>query len=429
MTDIEKIEDPINSHPGELAHLLESLPPNERAQIWAETSTEERSAALPFLHDEIKSGLLEQASIKELYDLTENMAAGDVAEVIDIVSDEVARDIVDNLSKEAQEQVRESLSFDDDLVGRWLRYDELRFAPTRSVQQVLAYIRRQGLPKYTDKLFVITRDNTYQGAVALASVLEADEQTLLGDLPKFENDSVFKPEDEISSVTAEFRKRHFISAALVDQQGRLIGRITAEDAIESLQDEADHQIMSMAGLDEEDDLFAPIFSSAKRRTVWLGINLLTAFLASYIIGIFEATVQQLVALAVLMPVVASMGGIAGSQTLTIVIRGIALDRLNDANTRNLLIKEVGVGCLNGLLWAVVVGLVTYAWFASQALSFVIGAAILLNLVAAAFAGMLIPLILDRLNLDPALSGSVVLTTVTDVVGFMSFLGLATLYLV
>jgi magnesium transporter len=242
------------------------------------------------------------------------------------------------------------------------------------------------------------------------------------------NDHPFDPNANISDVTAEFRKVHFISAAVVDQQGFYLGRITAEDAATILQDSADHQLMSMAGLDEEDDLFSPVLSSAKRRALWLGINLLTALLASYVIGLFEGSVQQLVALAVLMPIVASMGGIAGSQTLTIVIRGIALGRLNSKNTRTLLVKELGVGVLNGILWASVVGVLAFLWFDNLMLGVVIAAAILINLLAAALAGMIIPVVLERLDLDPALSGSVVLTTVTDVVGFMSFLGLATLLL-
>lgn len=429
MNNEELNEMPEFSHAAELAGLLESLPPVERTKLWEQTPIEERSAALAFLHDEIKSGLIEQATITELQDLTENMSAGDVADVIEMVPDDVAQDIVDNLSEEAREQVETSLSFEEDMVGRWLRHDDLCFAPSRSVKQVLQYIRKNGLPKYTDKVFLILRQRKYKGAVALASVLEADEDLLLRDLPAFENESIFNPNSDISTVTSEFRKSHFISAAVVNSEGIYLGRITAQDAATAMQDEADHQLMSMAGLDEEDDLFAPITSSAKRRAVWLGINLLTAFLASYVIGLFEATVQQLVALAVLMPVVASMGGIAGSQTLTIVIRGLALDQLNNSNTRALLVKEVGVGLLNGCLWACVVGAVTYFWFSNFLLGMVIAVAILINLIAAAFSGMLIPLILDRLKLDPALSGSVILTTVTDVIGFMSFLGLATLILI
>jgi len=429
MTTTDTLEESLSILPGKLAHDLESLPPTERTDLWRGLSAEERSAAMPFLHDEIKEGLIETASVAELQNMTENMAASDVAHVIETVTDDVAQDIVDNLSDEAREYVQESLSFDEDQIGRWLRHDDLRFLDTGSVAKVMKQLKVRGLSKYTDKIFLVSRDASYQGAISLSSILEADETQLLVELPKIENDCTFDPETRISEMATEFRKNHFISAAVVSGDGFLLGRITSEDAIATLQDEADHQLMSMAGLDEEDDLFAPIGISAKRRALWLGINLLTAFLASYVIGIFEATVQQLVALAVLMPIVASMGGIAGSQTLTIVIRGLALDKLNDSNTRTLLVKELGVGILNGILWATVVGLVAYAWFGSQTLGMVIAAAILVNLIAAAFAGMLIPLALDRLALDPALSGSVVLTTVTDIIGFMSFLGLATLFLV
>ncbi len=429
MTTSENLADVTYTLPGELAHVLESLPLSQRAELWATLSTEDRSSAIPYLHDEIKGSLIGAVSSEELQDMTENMAASDVADVLEIVADDVAQDIVDNLSEQAREYVQESLSFGDDQVGRLLRHDALYFTGKSSVKKVLAYIRENKLPKFTDKIFLITRDGTYRNAIALASILEADDLALLNELPAFENESIFDPETDTQSMTVEFRKSHFISAAVVSSQGILLGRITSEDAVATLQDEADHQLMSMAGLDEEDDLFAPIGVSAKRRAVWLGINLLTAFLASYVIGLFEATVQQLVALAVLMPVVASMGGIAGSQTLTIVIRGMALDKLNDSNTRILLLKELGVGFLNGVLWATVVGLVAYVWFGNQMLGMVIAAAILINLIAAAFSGMLIPLALERLNLDPALSGSVVLTTVTDVIGFMSFLGLATLFLI
>ncbi|MFQ3245047.1 MAG: magnesium transporter [Chitinophagales bacterium] len=429
MTATDTFEESLNISPGELAHDLESLPPTERADLWRGLSAEERSATMPFLHDEIKEGLIETASVVELQNMTENMAASDVAHVIETVSNDVAQDIVDNLSDEAREYVQESLSFDENQIGRWLRHDDLRFLESESVAKVMKRLKVCGLPKYTDKIFLVSRDASYQGAVSLSSILEADETQLLVELTKVESDCTFDPEIMISEMATEFRKNHFISAAVVSRDGFLLGRITSEDAVTTLQDEADHQLMSMAGLDEEDDLFAPIGVSAKRRALWLGINLLTAFLASYVIGIFEATVQQLVALAVLMPIVASMGGIAGSQTLTIVIRGLALDKLNDSNTRTLLVKELGVGVLNGILWATVVGLVAYAWFGNQTLGMVIAAAILVNLIAAAFAGMLIPLALDRLKLDPALSGSVVLTTVTDIIGFMSFLGLATLFLV
>lgn len=429
MTKHAQSSEYIFSHAGELALKLESLPQLERIELWRALTAEGRSEALPFLHDEIKESLLELSSIEELLDMAESLDAGDMADVIDLLPEEIAQEVIDSLSEQAKEELEESLSYDDDMVGRWIRRDALRISPTRTAGQALAHIKRNGLPKYTDKLFLIQSSDEYIGAVALASLLEADSHARLNELPILENDNVFTSDTLISDVTLAFRKSHFSSAAIIDASDRFLGRITAEDAITTLQDEADHQLLGMAGLDQGSDLFAPVIKSSKHRAVWLGINLLTAFLASYVIGLFENILQELVALAVLMPVVASMGGIAGSQTLTIVIRGLALEQLNSRNIKSLLIKELGIGALNGVLWAVVVGAVAWLWFGNFALGFVMSAAILINLLIAAASGLLIPLILARCKLDPALSGSVILTTVTDVVGFISFLGLAALFLI
>ncbi|GHA06807.1 magnesium transporter MgtE [Arenicella chitinivorans] len=415
--------------PTELAHNLESLPLAERAEAWLALSQKERSEALPYLHDEIKIALLDNTSADELVQLAENMEASDVADVIDLVSDNVAQEIIDSLSDADKASVEASLDYDEDTVGRWLKRDVIALSANRSVAQVLRYIRTHHLPTYTDQVFIVGHDKKYRGAVALASILQAEEGEQLKELPLIDSTTVLSPEMSLADMTMVFRRKHFISAPVLDEHGTLLGRITADDAISFMQDEADHQFMSMAGLDEEDDLFAPVVSSSKRRAVWLGINLLTAFLASFVIGQFEAVLQEVVALAVLMPVVASMGGIAGSQTLTIVIRGLALDKINDSNIRPLLVKELGVAVLNGILWAVTVGLVAFWWFSNATLGLVIGCAILINLLAAAFSGLLIPVALEKLKLDPALSGSVVLTTLTDVIGFLSFLGMGAWLLV
>ena len=415
--------------PTELAHHLESLPLAERAEAWLALSQKERSEALPYLHDEIKIALLDNIPADELVQLAENMEASDVADVIDLVSDNVAQEIIDSLSDADKASVEASLDYNEDSVGRWLKRDVITLSANRSVAQVLRYIRTHHLPAYTDQVFIIGHDKKYRGAVALSSILQAEEGTQLKELPLTDSTTVLSPDMSLADMTMVFRRKHFISAPVLDADGTLLGRITADDAISFMQDEADHQFMSMAGLDEEDDLFAPVVSSSKRRAVWLGINLLTAFLASFVIGQFEAVLQEVVALAVLMPVVASMGGIAGSQTLTIVIRGLALEKINDSNIRPLLYKELGVAVLNGFLWAVTVGLVAFWWFDNPILGFVIGCAILINLLAAAFSGLLIPVVLEKLKLDPALSGSVVLTTLTDVIGFLSFLGMGAWLLV
>lgn len=411
--------------PAELAHALESSPQSERIELWERLSSADKSEVLPFLHDEIKQSLLNQISLDEITDITENMTASDVADVIELVPSEVGQEIIDSLSENDKRLVAQSLDYDEDVVGRWLKYDAITVSANRTVAQVLQHIRRKTLPAYTDKVLIVDAAQHYQGAIALSSILEAKDSTRLSELPRLTDISVLNPMTSISELAAIFRIKHFISTPVVNADGVLIGRITADDAISVLQDEADRQFMHMAGLDEDSDLFAPVVISAKRRGLWLGINLLTAFLASFVIGQFEATLEQVVALAVLMPIVASMGGVAGSQTLTIVIRGLALKNLHADNIQNLLKKELGVAGLNGVLWAFAVGLLSYVWFTDLMLGIVIATAIFINLIAAAFAGLSIPVILDKLKLDPALSGSVVLTTVTDVVGFLSFLGMGT----
>jgi magnesium transporter len=296
------------------------------------------------------------------------------------------------------------------------------------VEVVLRYLRRRGavLVK-TDSLIVVDRENVYLGILPLATLVTASPDALVGDIMEIDADGI-QASTDTASVAIQFEQRDLLSAAVVDSSGILLGRITVDDVIDVIREQSAHTYMSAAGLDEEDDIFAPVLDSTKRRSMWLGINLATAFLAAWVIGRFEATIEQLVALAILMPVVASMGGVAGSQTLTIVIRGLALGQIGSANARLLLYQELAIGLLNGVLWALVVALIGGLWFQDVWLGAVIGVAVVVNLVVAAFAGAVIPLILRRINVDPALAGGVVLTTVTDVVGFVAFLGLATLFL-
>jgi magnesium transporter len=293
---------------------------------------------------------------------------------------------------------------------------------------VLRYLRWRGsVPEQTDNLIVIDRNDKYVGILPLGQLLINDLNRTVADvmLRDVEGIPAAMPAAEVATL---FEQRDFISAPVVDDNGTLLGRITIDDVVDVIRTEAEHSIMSMAGLDEDVDIFAPVFTSTRRRAVWLGINLVTAFLAAWVIGLFEGTLQQFVALAVLMPIVASMGGIAGSQTLTLIIRGLALGHVEQSNARLLLFKELAVSALNGLLWALVVASVAIVWFGSWSIGGIIGLAILINLLCGALAGVGLPLLLRRLGIDPALAGSVVLTTVTDVVGFFAFLGLATLWL-
>jgi magnesium transporter len=293
---------------------------------------------------------------------------------------------------------------------------------------VLRYLRRRtGLPSHTDALMVIAEDGTYLGSLPIADVVTGDPDAPVERVMKPMADWV-RAEATEHELAMLFERRDLISVAVIDQNNRLLGRITVDDVVDIIRAEADAAMLHHAGLSEDEDLFAPMLPSMQRRALWLGINLVTVFLASWVIGLFEHAIGKFVALAVLMPVVASMGGIAGSQTLTLTIRGLALDQIASGNVRWLFNKEFAIGLLNGLIWAVVVSVITDVWFHQRGIALVIGAAMIINLMAAAVCGVVIPLVLKRFGIDPALSGAVILTTVTDVIGFMSFLGLATLFL-
>jgi magnesium transporter len=306
--------------------------------------------------------------------------------------------------------------------------DIITIRPNVTVDVVLRYLRRhETIPRHTDALMVVDETNTFLGTLPLGRLLTAQPGLSVGELIDSSADRV--PVDMSDHDVAQLFERHaLISVAVVDENNKLLGRISVDEVVNIIHEEADQTLLHMAGLDQEDDLFAPVLPSALRRAFWLGLNLATAFLAAWVIGLFEATLEKVVALAVLMPVVASMGGIAGSQTLTLMIRGLALGQISDSNVRWLAFKEISVGVLNGMIWAVVVAAVAIIWFGNWRIGAIIAVAMVINLLAAAFSGIAIPLLLHKLKLDPALSGSVVLTTVTDVVGFMSFLGLGTLFL-
>jgi magnesium transporter len=297
-----------------------------------------------------------------------------------------------------------------------------------TVDVVLRYLRLRGeMPEHTDHLFVVSRRHQYLGRVATNALLTHDPSTPINELIDDEQPAIAV--DTADNVVAtQFSDHDWVSAPVVDENNILLGRITIDDVVDIIREQAEHQAMSAAGLDEDEDMFSPVPRAARRRTLWLGINLLTAFLASWVIGRFEASLEKVVALAVLMPIVASMGGVAGTQVLTLMVRGLALGQVGVGNLRALLAKEVLVGVLNGAVWAVVVGLVSGLWFQDAPLGLVIGLAILINMINAALAGVLVPLTLKRMNIDPALAGGVVLTTFTDVIGFLSFLGLGTLIL-
>jgi magnesium transporter len=321
------------------------------------------------------------------------------------------------------------MSYPDDTAGGLMNTDTITIRPDVTIDVVLRYLRRHGsVPDMTDNLFVVDRKDRYLGQLPLTVLLIQQPGVSVAEVMSRETAGI-SATMKVNEVASLFEHRDLISAPVIDDSQRLLGRITIDDVVDVIRDQTEHTMMSMAGLDQRDDMFAPVLVSARQRSVWLGINLMTALLASWVIGLFESTLEQIVILAVLMPIVASMGGIAGSQTLTLVIRGIALGYIGGSNARQLLYKELAVSLLNGLLWAFIVAVVVFVWFGNAQIGLVIAVAIIINLVCAAFAGATIPMALRRIGADPALGGSVMLTTVTDVVGFVVFLGLATLFLI
>jgi magnesium transporter len=415
-------------HPAEVALLLESLPEVQRELTWELVYADNRGDVLAELNDEVRAKLLRQMETHELLSVTEDLDVDDLVDIIQDLPDRLVPGMLSSLDKQNRMRVEAALRYDEDSAGGLMSPDTVTVRADVTLDVVLRYLRMRGsIPDLTDSLFVVNRYDKYLGLLALADLLTRDPEATVGEIMSMETDGI-PPEMPAAEVASRFEQRDLVSAPVIDERGRLLGRITIDDVVDYIREAADEAQLARAGLNPEEDMFAPVVTSARRRALWLGINLVTAFLAAWVIGLFEHTIERIVALAVLMPIVASMGGIAGGQTLTLTIRGLALGQVTNANSRWLMAKEIAVGALNGLLWATVVAAVAVFWFRDLEIGFVIAAAIVINLICGAAAGITIPLVLRRLRIDPALAGNVVLTTVTDVVGFMAFLGLATLFL-
>lgn len=411
----------------DVAHLLESTPPKERDLLWRMIDTDLQGDVLQHLSDDIQAIFLKRMNAEEVLNATEGLETDDIADLLQQLPDTVTREVLVSMDTQDRQRVEAVLSYPEDTAGGLMNTDTITIRPDITLDVVLRYLRRhQSLPDSTDSLLVVSRKDHFIGVLPITTLLVADPNITVREV--MDTDCiVIKADMPDSEVATLFEKFDLISAPVVDEEDNLLGRITIDDVVDVIREDADHSLMSMAGLDEDEDTFSPVLLTAKRRAVWLGINLLTAFLASAVIGIFDATIEKVVALAVLMPIVASMGGIAGSQTLTVVIRGMALGHISSSNTPWLLNRELIVGIINGSLWALVVAGVAVLWFNDLTLGFIIGAAIVINLVVAVLAGAALPLMLKWMKIDPALAGSVLLTTVTDVIGFMAFLGLATMF--
>jgi len=416
-------------HPAEAALLLESLQVTERQIIWDRLYTQVGGEILTHLNDTVLADLIEQMDSHELVAATEGLETDDLADLIPEMPESVTQQILESLDEQNRERLEAVLTYPEDSAGGLMNIDTVTVRADIDVDVVMRYLRRLGkLPETTDNLMVVDRKGHYLGTLPLTTLLTSQAEIEISEIMDPTTEAITADTEE-TDVVRLFEHRDWVSAPVVDHTGKLLGRITIDDIVDLIRDQGEHDFLGMAGLHEEEDMFAPALKSSRRRTVWLGVNLLTALLASWVIGQFEATIEQLVALAILMPVVASMGGIAGSQTLTLVIRAMALGQISRRNARTLLKKELAVGLINGSLWALVMGLIAYFWFNNETLGYVIAAAMLINLAIAAFFGAIIPPLLKQAGADPALAGGVILTTVTDVIGFFAFLGLAALFLV
>ncbi len=413
----------------ELANLLESLPSHQRDLIWPLIDPILLGGVLLETGDEVRDTKLKELDADEITAIIETLPdVDDQADLLLSLPTEKIASILFTLDTLRRERLESVLAYSEDTAGGLMNLDQVTIRADVTLDVVLRYLRMRGdIPDQTNQLFVVDRHDHYLGALYLADLLTNELDALVQNIMRTDIDAMYAHISD-AEVAREFEIYDLISAPVVDEQHKLIGRITIDDVVDVIREEGEHSIMSMAGLSEDDDMFAPVIISAKRRGIWLGINLLTAFLAAAVIGFFENILEQVVALAILITIVPSMGGIAGSQTLTLVIRGLALGQLGSSNYRSLIKKEILVGILNGLVWAFVVAAFSIVWFENFIIGAVIGFALVINLVAGAFAGVLIPLTLRQLNIDPAIAGGVVLTTVTDVIGIVAFLGLATLVL-
>ena len=413
----------------ELANLLDSLPSQQRDVIWPQIDPVLLGGVLLETGDEVRDNKLKELDADEITSIIETLPdVDDQADILMSLPTEKLVGILHTLDTHKRQKLESVLSYSEDTAGGLMNIDQITIRADVTLDVVLRYLRIRGdVPDQTDQLFVIDRHDHYLGALYLADLLTNDLEVLVQDIMRTNVDAMYALISD-TEVAREFENYDLISAPVVDEQHKLIGRITIDDVVDVIREEGEHSIMSMAGLSEDDDMFSPAITSAKRRGIWLGINLLTAFLAAGVIGVFENILEQVVALAILLTIVPSMGGIAGSQTLTLVIRGLALGQLGSSNYRSLIKKEIQVGVLNGLVWALVVAVFSIMWFENFSIGVVIGIALVVNLVAGAFAGVVIPLTLRQLGIDPAIAGGVVLTTFTDVIGIVAFLGLATLVL-
>ena len=412
----------------DIALLLESSPPKSRLIIWQLVDAEEHGDILEELSEEVQKSIIRQMAPDKLAAATEGMDTDDLAYVLRSLPEPVYQEVLKSMDEQDRQRAELALSYDEETAGAMMSTDTITVRPDVSIDVVLRYLRLKGqLPDGTDKLYVVNRDDKFIGTIALTSLLTVDPARLVNDVMDDDVQSIPVDMDE-TEVAKLFERQDWISAPVVDVDKRLLGRITIDDVVDIIREDAQHSMLSMAGLDDDEDTFAPVAKSAGRRSLWLGINLITALMAAMVSSLFEDILAQMAILAILNTIVPSMGGIAGSQTLTLVIRGMALGHISASNQRWLIWKELSIGLVNGVVWALLIAGVVALWKQDVTIGIIIAVAMFANLVAAGLAGVTIPLLLKKFDIDPALAGGVILTTVTDVVAIFAFLGTATLLL-
>ena len=414
-------------HASEIAHALESSPPEQRKLLFSLIDTSDEGDVLTELGEEIQQDLLSKISNEELSEAVRELELDEVVDILHNLPEERMQMILSKMSLRDRNRIEKGLIYPDDTAGGLLNTDVLSVRPNHTVEVVTRYLREQkDLPENTDKIFVVSRDDKYLGEISISKIITSEVSEKIDNLITPNIDPILVTESD-KEVATKFERNNLISSAVINTEGELLGRITIDDVVDVILEDADQNFLGMAGVAE--DTFAPPGRAAKSRVFWLSMNLFTAFIASLSINIFQETLDKVVYLAVLMPIVASMGGVAATQTLAIVLRGLTLGQINSSNIRWLFKRELAVSIVNGIVLSFLVGLITYLWFQNLILSVLISSALIINLISSVFAGVFVPLVLRKFNQDPAISGSVVVTTVTDVVGFLSFLGLATLFLI
>ena len=424
INQIKRLLNKMNS--SELAHSLESSPPKQRKLLWSLIDNEDEGDVLADLGDEIQQELLLEISNEELSEVVADLELDEIVDILQHLPENRMNMILGKMSSRDRQRIEEALIYPEDSAGGLLNTDVISVRPRHSIEVVMNYLRAQEeLPKNTDKIFVVSSDDIYLGELLITTIITSDPSLTVREIMDTNTIPIDASEND-KEVATLFERNDLISSAVVDDKNKLIGRITIDDVVDVIKEDADQNFLGMAGIAE--DTFQPPGRAAKSRVFWLSMNLLTAFLAAMTINIFQDVIDKIVFVAVLMPIVASMGGVAATQTLTIVLRGLTLEQINSSNLSWLFKRELAVAILNGLVLAILIGVSTFFWFGDLTLALLIAAALIINLISSVVAGIFVPLVLRRFEQDPAIAGSVVVTTVTDVVGFVSFLGLATIFL-